>query len=89
MTNDEVVALETMIDRMSLQTVLEHLMTICGEKAEHVRTNWQDEGLAQDWEKAGLQIDAVAEKMRYRSPGIAQNGLIGKGTESDPVRNER
>jgi len=49
--------LEAMIDKHSLDEVLEVLETICWEKEEHVRTNWQDQFLAGLWKRAakGLQ----------------------------------
>lgn len=46
--------LETMIDRLGFCVVLGMLQTICYEKAEHIRENWQDgtssaERQAKEW----------------------------------------
>ena len=49
-------ALESLIDGNSLSAVLSALETVCGEKAEHVRCNWQDEPLALAWDDAGKRI---------------------------------
>jgi hypothetical protein len=53
-------ALEAMIDSESLARVLENLETVCLEKAEHLRTNWQDEAAAKSWESLALRIDRAA-----------------------------
>lgn len=44
--------LEEMVDKNGLGTVLDTLATMCGEKAEHVMSNYQDEGLQKKWLKA-------------------------------------
>ena len=49
-TEVEIDALEAMIDQHGLDTVVLALSHICDEKAEHIRTNWQDENLADKWE---------------------------------------
>lgn len=49
--------LETAID--SQIDVLELLAAICREKAEHVRTSWQDKELADAWEKAAGKLDKI------------------------------
>lgn len=46
-------ALEILINKTSLAEVLEAIGDICGEKANHIRENWQDEPMAKAWEKAG------------------------------------
>lgn len=56
--------LEAMIDRSSLKDVLEMLAEICGEKAEHIRSNWQDEPMARFWEADARKVARVAEKVR-------------------------
>lgn len=50
--------IEELIDREGLGRVLEEIASICAEKAEHIRSNWQDPRLAKHWAKAG---DAVAK----------------------------
>jgi hypothetical protein len=37
-------ALETMVDKFGLATVLNGLSCICSATADHVETNWQDKG---------------------------------------------
>lgn len=49
--------LEKMIDSIGLEKVLEMLSAICAEKAEHVRSNWQDVTLARAWERNAKAID--------------------------------
>jgi hypothetical protein len=44
-------ALEALIDRIGLAQVMLALVHICGEKAEHIRTNWQPYvSDAEDWD---------------------------------------
>jgi hypothetical protein len=51
--------LEDMIDKSSLGDVLEMLVEICYEKADHLRHNWQDEAAAKQWERWGKKIDRI------------------------------
>lgn len=55
-------ALERMIDSGSLAGLLENLEAVCHEKAEHLRSNWQDEPTAKAWERVALRIDRAAVK---------------------------
>ena len=43
--------LEDLIDKAGLPNIIGALETICNEKADHVRSNWQDEDTARCWEK--------------------------------------
>lgn len=52
LTQAERDTLEAMIDRTSLTAVLEGMFDVCGDKAEHVRANWQDEHTAEVWDIA-------------------------------------
>lgn len=52
LTQEEKNTLESMIDSANLSAVLEAISDICGEKAEHIRANWQDNALAKDWDTA-------------------------------------
>ena len=45
-------ALERIVDLHGLRSTLDMLANICAEKAEHLRTNWQDEEAAKDWNRA-------------------------------------
>lgn len=44
--------LEAMIDFAGLASVLLAIADICGQKAEHVATQWQDTALAKRWDRA-------------------------------------
>ena len=61
LTSEEKVSLEKLVDHTSLGAILEALSEICYLKAEHVRTNWEDDSLAKLWERAGnkLAVDAI------------------------------
>ena len=48
-TEQEVYDLEGLIDRRGIEQVLQQISEICGWKAEHVATNWQDTSLAKRW----------------------------------------
>ena len=52
--------IESEIDSRSLQMVLQAIETICDEKAQHIRENWQDEGLAQLWEQAAMVMSKAS-----------------------------
>lgn len=56
LTQEERDALESFIDQANLGAVLEALSDIVGEKSEHIRSNWQDDGLADDWGRACVLI---------------------------------
>jgi len=55
--------LEELVDHTSLHDVLDSLSTICYEKADHVRTTWQDIPLARLWIHAAKLLDALAQKV--------------------------
>ena len=52
--------LEAMIDSSSLLDVLIGLELVCGEKADHIRVNWQDRSLAKLWDRASKACGAAA-----------------------------
>lgn len=52
--------LEHMIDDHGLSAVLEAISEICGEKAEHLRANWQDKDQANQWEKAQEYVNTCS-----------------------------
>jgi hypothetical protein len=54
-------ALENIIDRIGLSKALELIEGICRDKADHVRSNWQDDELADTWEQGA---DALAHALR-------------------------
>lgn len=55
-------AVEALIDKASLRQVLDSIAYVCWEKAEHIRSNWQDEPLARDWDAAGKVVDTTARR---------------------------
>jgi len=55
--------LEILVDNTSLGYVLTELATICEEKAEHIRATYQDRALAHVWDKAGIKIEKVSDKV--------------------------
>jgi len=52
-------ALEALVDKASLGDIITALEDICYGKADHLRSNWQDEAAAKDWEKAGKALDRL------------------------------
>jgi len=58
--------LEAMIDEHSVVEVLEAISVVCSLKADHVRSNWQDEQLAHDLEYQSNEIDYLAGKISRR-----------------------
>lgn len=63
LTSDEATTLETLIDRVGLSTVVEALALICGEKAEHLRANWQDNAEAKVWDKKSAKLSKFAAQL--------------------------
>jgi hypothetical protein len=55
--------LESIIDGSTLADVLNAISEICYEKADHIRTNWQDANTAKVWEKAGKYVELSACKL--------------------------
>jgi len=55
--------LEAMIDKVGLNNVLDHLVNVCYYKAEHLRTNWQDENMAKSWERDGKRLDVLVSQL--------------------------
>ena len=51
--------IEQEIDIYGMGSIIDILVTICYEKADHVRTNWQDEYLAKQWEKQAKVFDKI------------------------------
>jgi hypothetical protein len=54
--------LEAFVDKYGIADVLSALSYICGEKAEHVSTNWQDAPLGKRWLKLAALIDLATAK---------------------------
>jgi hypothetical protein len=60
MPTDITQTLEEMIDRYGVTHVVTGLSLVCFEKAEHLRTNWQDKVTAKAWDADGKALDKVA-----------------------------
>jgi hypothetical protein len=57
--------LETAIDAAGLGMVLEILAGICNEKADHLRSNWQDERTAREWDRNARHLLQAARKVVF------------------------
>ncbi|QNP28770.1 hypothetical protein [Cylindrospermopsis curvispora] len=57
--NEPTHAIEHLVDELTLAAVLEILERICHKKAENLRTHWDDEDTAKQWEKAAKQIESI------------------------------
>lgn len=66
LSDETKLTLESMVDSTSVSTLIETLSEICWEKAQHIRDNWQDEPLAQVWERAGNQLSGFYAKFSDR-----------------------
>lgn len=71
---DICIALEQMIDRSSVQQVLERLEAVLYAKADHIADNWQDLSLAREWERIARAV-AVATRRATQAevPGITMS----------------
>lgn len=61
--NDITETLEAMIDKHGLVHVLTGLACVCREKADHLRSNWQDEKSAKQWDRNAHACDIAATKI--------------------------
>jgi hypothetical protein len=52
--------LEALIDKYGLQHILTGLELVCGEKADHIRSNWQDNATARSWDAKSRQLGNLA-----------------------------
>jgi hypothetical protein len=51
-------SLEAMIDKYGIDCVIRSVADICGAKAEHIATNWQDASLAKRWAAVEAKLQA-------------------------------
>ncbi len=49
--------LEHLLDASTPDLLIEALSVIATEKADHVRTNWQDDETARQWERIAKSLD--------------------------------
>lgn len=63
-SDPEMQKLELLVDHYSLANILEGLVRIAHDKAEHLRSTWQDERAAKGWEADARTIDRIIAKIR-------------------------
>lgn len=63
MTDPNPIALESIVDHIGLAKTLDLLASLCRDKAEHLRSNWQDDTAARVWEKAARHVEASWDKV--------------------------
>jgi len=54
---------EDIQDKIGIKALTQMLAEISFEKAEHLRSAWQDDTTAKWWEKVGELFDRTAEKL--------------------------
>ena len=55
--------IEALIEKHSTLDVLTAIECICGEKAEHIRHNWQDNLTARRWDQASRAAGKAARNV--------------------------
>lgn len=55
--------LESMIDNSGLKGLIDKMVKICGEKAEHIRDSYDDNTTANSWEKDGRALESIRSKL--------------------------
>lgn len=53
--------LETLVDKHGMEAIAAYLASMCREKADHIRTNWQDEMLARAWDMQGVTMERASK----------------------------
>jgi hypothetical protein len=61
--HDALALIEEVVDRSSLEHLLELIADLCNDKAEHLRTNWQDVYAARCWERDAAKLLKLAPKL--------------------------
>jgi hypothetical protein len=59
--------IEILIDKTSANFVLNCIVQIAHGKADHLRTNWQDENSAKQWEKLASKLETLADKPEFET----------------------
>lgn len=54
--------LEEIVDAIGMEQTLENLSAVCFEKANHLRSNWQDSTASRLWDGVGRRIMAMASR---------------------------
>ena len=56
--------LEKLVDENRLSRIIGNLEDISYEKADHLRSNWQDENTAKIWDKASVILANTQNKLK-------------------------
>ncbi len=78
--------LEAFVDTIGLSMILSDLSEIASEKAEHVRSNWQDHTLAQLWDRAAHRLDTASTHSTIQSLSGQDSVDKAKHPETDRAR---
>ena len=62
LTEQQLTDLEALIDSRGIDQVLMAISEICGDKAEHIATNWQDAVLAKRWATIEGAVGVIVPK---------------------------
>ena len=63
LTQTAIIQLEALVDESSLAEVLRALYEVCGEKAAHIESVWQDAKLAKSWERDGVKLLRLSDNL--------------------------
>lgn len=64
--------LESILDEVGMEYLLDSLIDVCYAKAEHVESNWQDTHMAKGWNLTAINLDhakaKIADKQKVPCP---------------------
>lgn len=70
LSDSELLELEAMVDRTALSEVVLALAGLAYDKADHISANWQDEGLATVWHRAGDRLVRTGAALRDKMGSV-------------------
>ena len=53
--------LEEILDAIGVSETMVNLAAVCFAKADHLRSNWQDERTAKAWDALGRRVDTLSK----------------------------
>jgi hypothetical protein len=62
-SEQQLAVLESIIDHIGADGILDAISDIAFAKAEHVREAWQDNTLAGNWEAIGARVEKLAHEI--------------------------
>ena len=62
LVDKQIEEIEHILDQTSLDAVIDALATVCWEKADHLRSNWQDDMSAKVWERKAKALAKLATR---------------------------